>query len=418
MERLGARGDGIGTQRGRPVYLFDALPGELVEAEPVAAEGQGLRARRTRLLEPAPQRQEAPCPHFGTCGGCDLQQLRAEAYRAWKRGLLVTALQRRGFEAAEDLVAPLVATPPGRRRRVTWSLQRRGRKLLLGFRERASHRLVDQTTCLQLLPELNALAAALRTLLAPLLPDGAEATAAATATDGGLDLLLTLPAAPDLATREALAGFAEAQDLARLSLAHPEAGLEPLAARRAPLVRFAGIAVVPPPQGFLQPSKEGEAALTAAVLEALPDEAARLADLYAGCGTFTLPLIARGRRVLAIESEAAPLAALEQAARSAGHGSALTTERRDLERRPPEPALLAGLDALVFDPPRAGAAALSEALAEAGPPRVVAISCNPQSFARDARILAGGGYGIDWVRPVDQFPWTHHLELVARFSRR
>ncbi len=404
--------------QGRPVYLFDALPGELVEAEPLATEGQGLRARRTRLLEAAPERQEAPCSHFGTCGGCDLQQLRDDAYRSWKRALLVTALQRRGFEAAEELVAPLLATPPGRRRRVTWSLQRRGRTLLLGFRERASHRLVDQTTCRQLLPELNALAAALRALLAPLLPEWAEATAAATATETGLDLLLTLPAAPDLAMREALAGFAEVQDLARLSLAHPEAELEPLAARRAPLVRFAGIAVVPPPRGFLQPSKEGEAALTAAVLEALPVEAGNLADLYAGCGTFTLPLIARGQRVLAIEGEAAPLAALEQAARSAGHGTALTTERRDLERRPPEPALLAGLDALVFDPPRAGASALADALSDVGPPVVCAVSCNPQSFARDARTLVEGGYDLEWVRPIDQFPWTHHLELVARFSRR
>lgn len=417
VESLGARGDGIARHRGQPVYVFDALPGERVSLRPETKEGQGLRARRLALLEPSAERVAAPCPQFGDCGGCDLQHLAEAGYRNWKRDLLVTALQRRGFGEAKELVQPLQAVEPGRRRRATWALRKDGRAVRLGFRARASHRIVDQQDCLQLLPELRDLARALRPLFADLAVQGQEGQARATLCDNGIDLVLSLEREPDLAQREELAAFADRHNLARLSIGTSEGEQQLLAERRRPSLRFGDIVVAPPPDGFLQPSKEGEALLVRSVLDAIPNDLKTVADLYAGCGTFALPLLARGQRVLAVEGHRPSLGALETAARSSGLGTQLTSEVRDLERRPLARETLSALDALVFDPPRAGAAALSAALAEAGPPLVVAVSCSPQSFARDARTLVEGGYRLESALPVDQFPWSHHLEIVAVFRR-
>lgn len=418
IEALGGRGDGVGSLHGKPVYVFDALPGEAVRVRPETREGQGLRAARLELLRSSPDRVEAPCPHFGDCGGCDLQHLADARYRDWKRALLVTALTRRGFGEAEDLVLPLQRVPAGRRRRATWALRKEATRVKLGFRARASHRIVDQQDCLQLLPELRDLAKALRPLFAALAEPGQEGQARASLYDNGIDLLLSLDRDPDLEQRQVLADFVAQRDLARLSFTLPGSAPEPLAEQRRPLLRLGGVAVSPPADGFLQPSKEGEAILVRAVMSAIPDDLQGVADLYAGCGTFALPLLKRGQKVLAVEGHRPAMAALETAARTAGLGSALTSEVQDLERRPLPAETLNALDALVFDPPRSGAAALSDTLAEAGPPLVVAVSCNPHSFARDARTLASGGYRLESALPVDQFPWSHHLEIVAVLRRR
>ena len=239
----------------------------------------------------------------------------------------------------------------------------------------------------------------------------------ATLTDSGVDLLLALPAEPDLAGREALAALAVELDLARLSLAVAGQAPLPLAERRLPRILLGGVAVTPPPGGFLQPTPEGEAALTQLVLAAVPSEADTVADLYSGCGTFSFPLAARGHRVHAVEGDAAALAALERAARGGALAQRISAERRDLERDPVTADELEGGDAAVFDPPRAGARAQAAELAASDLPVVVAVSCNPGTFARDARALVEGGYRLEWVAPLDQFPWTGHLELVARFAR-
>ncbi len=186
--------------------------------------------------------------------------------------------------------------------------------------------------------------------------------------------------------------------------------------RRPPAVRFAGVAVEPPPGGFLQPTAEGEAALSERVLSYVPERAATVAELYAGCGTFTFAL-ARRARVHALERDEAALAALWAAARKAGLAGRVTVEARDLARAPLTAEELAGSECVVFDPPRAGAREQAAALADSPVPAVVAVSCNPNSFARDARILVDGGYRLVEVSPVDQFPWSGHLELVASFRR-
>lgn len=417
VETLGAQGDGQVRLGENVVFLPQVLPGERVVALIGPGGGEGLRGEVLELLQASAERVEPPCPHFGPCGGCTLQHLSLDAYRRWKRSLLVEALQRRGFAEAESLVAPLVALPPGSRRRATLAVRRNGNRVLLGFHGRGSHRLEDIRSCLVLDPRLFAALQPLRQALAAVLPEGKEQSLALTLTDGGLDLLLSLPAEPDLRGREALAALAEAADLARLSIAVAGGTPQPLLERRPPRLSFGGVAVALPPGAFLQATPEGEAALVSAVLAAIPPESETVADLFSGVGTFAFPLAQRGHRVHAVEGEAAAITAFEQAARQAGLFGRVTAERRDLERRPVLAEELEGGHAALFDPPRAGAKAQSAELANSDLPLIVAVSCNSATFARDARTLTDGGYRLESAVPIDQFPWTGHLELVARFSR-
>lgn len=409
IDEIGARGDGVARHGETPVFVPFTTPGDKVVAKIDSRRGDGLAATLVSVVAPGPERVSPPCPYFGRCGGCSLQHWADGPYRAWKQGLLRQALRRAGLP--EDALAPLTAIAPGTRRRVSFAFAKRGQKAHLGFNERASHRLIDIEGCLLLAPSLERLIGPLRTLIAGLSQDG-EGDVVASCTETGIDLLIESRQSLDLFDRERLAAFAASQDLARLSW-RSSANLppEPLALLRPPLVRFADATVTLPPASFLQPSPEGERALQSLVFDALGD-ARRAADLFSGCGSFTF-VLAQKADVLAVEGDEAALSALKAAA----IGRRIRTERRDLARRPLAGAELAGLDAVVFDPPRAGAQAQAEALAEAGPPLVVAVSCNPATLARDGRILAMGGYRLERASAVDQFPWSAHLEAVAVFRR-
>ena len=410
---IGARGDGLADEGGGRVFLPFTVAGDRVRARlgPVTAEGR--RGEVTAWLERGPGRAEPVCRYFGRCGGCALQHLAHPDYLLWKAGQVSAALARAGLESPSPLA--VAETPPGGRRRAGFALARRGGAVLAGFRERLSHRLVDVGECPVLAPALVALLPPLRRHLAAVLAEGAGAEVSATLLDGGIDLVLTGPLRLDLAARHALAELAEDADLGRLSWRPDERSpIEPVAARRTLRASFAGSAVEPPPAGFLQASREGEAALIAAVLAGVGDGPGPVADLFAGCGTFSLPLLGAGRRVHAVEGDDAALAALS---RAASGDAALTVEGRDLERRPLSAAELGRYAAVVFDPPRAGAAAQAAVLAESVVPAVVAVSCNPATFARDARLLVGGGYRLARVLAVDQFLWSAHVELVAAFRR-
>lgn len=411
---LGSQGDGIGELDGRPVYVPLAVPGDRVEVVVEGPKGEGLAARIVRLEESGPDRVPPTCGHFGDCGGCGLQQLGAAAYSAWKSGLLPAALARRGL--ADPLIRSTIFVTPGTRRRAALSAINRDGRILLGFHARARHRVVDLVQCEILVPELMRLLPALRAAMARVLKGTRSADLLLTWTDSGADLLVTSAVDPDLAGREALIELAHAADVARIAWSRPTGIPDPIIVRRPPAVTFGGISVRLPPGPFLQPSAAGEAALVAAVTEAARG-AKVVADLFAGCGTFTFPLAATGAHVHAVEAALPAIEALSAAARGSGLGATVTTERRDLERRPLALDELAGFDAVVFNPPRAGAHAQARMLAGSKVPRVVAVSCNPATFARDARILVDGGYGIDWLQPIDQFPWTAHLEVVASFSR-
>ena len=410
---IGARGDGLADWEGGRVFLPLTAPGDRVRARLGPATAEGRRGEVVDWLARGEGVAEPVCRHFGRCGGCTLQHLAPAAYRAWKAGQAAAALARAGFESESS--PEVAATLPGGRRRAEFTLLRRGGAVLVGFSERLSHRLVDLAECPVLEPQLAALPALLRLHLGAVLPEGGAAEATATLLEGGVDLLLTGPQRLDLPARLALADLAEAADLGRLSW-RPDGRTppEPVAARRPVRALFGGVVVEPPAGGFLQASRDGEAALIAAVLAGVGAGQGALADLYCGCGTFSLPLAAAGWRVHGVDGTAPALAALGAAARTV---PGVTTELRDLGRQPLEPRELARFSAAVFDPPRAGAAAQAAALAASAVPVVVAVSCNPATFARDARLLAGGGYRLVSALAVDQFLWSAHLELVAVFRR-
>jgi 23S rRNA (uracil1939-C5)-methyltransferase len=414
IEAIGARGDGVARRGGARVFVPLTLPGDRLRVRIVGRRGDGLVAEPVERREESP-RARPPCPHFGACGGCQLQHAPAVQYRAWKREQVAAAMAKHGL--LDVPVEPLESTPPGTRRRARFAFARRGAALRLGFRERSGHRVIALSTCPVLVPELVALLGPLRALLArlELARPGGEVEVTLSAT--GLDLQIMAADLPGLGDRETLAAFADGHDLARISWAPgPDVEAEPIVLRRAPSVMFHEVRVDLPPGAFLQATTPAEAAILGAVLKAI-DQAPRVADLFAGCGTFGLPLAAAGRTVHAVETEAAMLEALRQAARRAGFGGRVTTERRDLQRVPLAGAELGAFDAVVLDPPRGGARAQAAALAASDVPRVAMVSCNPATFARDARLLVDGGHRCLWVRPVDAFLWSSRIELVAAFAR-
>ena len=416
IDSVGARGDGLARLDGDMVFVPYTVPGDRVLARVEGRRGDGLAAGLVEVVEAGPARVAAPCPHFGRCGGCALQHMDEEAYAAWKVDLLRTQLARQRLGDIEP--APLVRVPPGSRRRATFAFVRRRGDALVGFNARASHAVVDLERCLLLAPELTVVLPALRAVLAATVPEGGGSgggDVVAALTETGLDLLIEAEARLDLFDRERLAAFADAADLARLSWRRPGSGLvEPIARRRPAVVRFGGVAVEPAPGSFLQPTKGGELAITERVVAAVA-VADPVADLYAGSGCFSLPLAAAGHSVHAVEGEEGPVRALDAAARQAA--LPVAAEVRDIARRPLLADELRRFQAVVLDPPRAGAAAQAEQLAAAGPPVVVMVSCNPATLARDLRVLVDGGYRVDSLTPIDQFPWSAHLEAVAVLRR-
>ena len=388
VERLGARGDGIAEYGGEPVFLPFTVPGDRVRARLGVRRGGGQEGRVVEWLVFGSGRREPPCRHFGDCGGCALQHLDPASYRAAKLGALRAALERVRIDP--DLVQPLRVVPPARRRARLGLIRPRDARLpaRIGYRQRFRHDLVDVAECIVLEPPLFDLVGGLRLLARDLLPPGGAVEVTLTRTDSGADLLfeavvpLTLPAV------EALAQFAEDCDLARI--VWRLATKEILVVERRPVrVLLSGVAVPFPPGGFLQASAAAEAILIKEVLTGIGDRRPVL-DLFAGLGTFTFALAATAP-VHAVEGDERALAALADA--SAGRPR-ITVERRDLARNPLPPESLASYAAAVFDPPRAGAARQVEALAASSIATVVAVSCNPASFARDAARLISGGFRL------------------------
>lgn len=410
IDRLGNGGDGVATHEGAPVFVPLTLPGEAWEAELGPPAAGGRRAVPLTRLD-GPPRAEPVCRHFTVCGGCTLQHLPAGQYVAFKSDRVRDALRRLPAPPLEDLAR----SPLASRRRVRLAFRRTARGGVLGYREKRSRTIVDVQECPIALPSLTALLDPLRALLAGLRALDAESEIRLSQAATGVDLCLIGFDASSLADREALAAFAEAHDLARITIApgedHPP---EAVVTRRPPLVRFGEQAVELPPLGFMQATAAGEAALQAAVAGHVPDGAS-LVDLFAGLGTLTLPLLPRLARLHLVEADPEAHAATQRL-RAVAQGR-LTGHRRDLARDPLGPGELARFDAVVLDPPRAGAAAQVEALAEAAPSRIVYASCHPGSFARDAARLLQAGFTMTSLRPVDQFLFAAEVELVATFVR-
>ncbi len=416
MTRIGADGDGIAAlPDGTFLFVAGTLPGETVRARPVARRGDGWAAAVETLITASPERAGPPCPHFGGCGGCTLQHWQDAPYRAWKVGLLEAALRRAGF--APD-IAKLVATPPAARQRMDFSLRRQGSSVLLGLHAGRAAEVVDLVACPVLHPDLLALLAPLRAVLRGLALFRREGAAVVNLLESGPDLLLRTDGEPNAADRTQLAAFARAHGLCRISWARGDAAPETLCLLRPPVAVLSGVPVRPPPGAFLQASREGEAAIVAAVLAGLPDKLparARVAELYAGCGTLSFALAARVR-VAAYEGDADLVAALRAAVNAQVLAARISVEQRDLTRRPVTATELAGCVAVVLDPPFGGAAVQIAQVAAARPKRVVYVSCNPVALARDAAILRGAGYAVVTATPIDQFLWSARLESVVVFS--
>lgn len=411
MEALGSQGDGIARWQGALVYLPFTVPGDRVRVEIGARRGDGHEGRVVAHLVEAPHRTVPVCGHFGSCGGCALQHLAADDYRAVKLGALHAALIRVGIDPA--VVAPLRSVPPARRRARLGLMRPRDLTVAVavGFRERFRHRLVDLAECQVLEPALFALVEPLRRAAVEFLPPGGAAEAMLTRCDSGVDLLMESATAPDLAALQALSDLAERHDLARIVWRNGRSETLIVERRRVRMV-FSGIAVALPPGAFLQASAAAEALLVAEVIAGICEQRP-VVDLYAGLGTFTCALAAAGP-VHAVEGDPVAIAALTRAAASLPQ---ITTERRNLDRDPLSLGELSRFAAAVFDPPRAGARRQAEALAAADLDTVVAVSCNPATFARDAACLVAGGFRLERVAPIDQFVFTPHLELVATFRR-
>lgn len=415
IEDVGARGDGWGRWQGQTVFVPYTAAGERVRVRLIGARDGGLTGQIEALLTPGPDRVEAPCPHFMTCGGCTQQHLSAPADAAVKLRVVAKALARVGL--GEVPIAPLERTPPATRRRATFAVRRLRGSVVVGFNGAGSNQIVDLTTCLVVTPAIAAVLPLLREGLASVLTVGEDCDVHVVEVENGLDLLLTGPAKLDLDRREALAALAEHCDAARLSWRPREAAEpEPVAARRTPQVRFGDVAVTLPPGAFLQPTGFGERRLAELVLAGIEPgiERGSVLDLFAGCGSFAFRLAGRFK-VHAVEGDGRAVAALEQAARI--HSVPVTAERRDLASQPVTAAALNAYAAVVLDPPRVGAAAQSRMLAASKVPVVVMVSCNPATFARDARTLVDGGFALERVVPVDQFLWSPHLEVVGTFRR-
>jgi 23S rRNA (uracil1939-C5)-methyltransferase len=388
--RIAARGDGV-TVGGRHVAF--AVPGDLLLDD--------------GTIEPGPGHQTPPCRHFPQCGGCQLQHLTDEAYAAYCESRVAGALNQHGL--ATEIRAPHLS-PPRTRRRATLRALKPGGRVLIGFNEAGSNRIVDMAECHILHPMLFGLLHPLRVLLAGILPPKRTAEVHLALADQGPDVMMKGIEMAGLEAAEALTAFSEANGLARLSVDEGY-GAEPRYEPQPVTVTLGGTSVPMPIGSFLQATADGEKALVDCVREAV-GEVERTADLFAGLGTFALSL--QGQ-VTAAEAGREAILALKSAAARAGRP--VQAEHRDLYRRPYDARELAAFDAVVLDPPRAGAQEQVRELAASSVARIAYVSCNPATFARDAEILVKGGYRLAWARPVGQFRWSTHVELAAAFVR-
>lgn len=406
ISRLGAQGDGIAETPDGPVYVGYTLPGEEVRA--VVAEGRG---RLVEVVRASGVRISPPCPLFSRCGGCAVQHMARAAYLDWKHDIVLQALRARALAGEVD---PVREIGERTRRRAVFAARRTRKTVQFGFHAPRAHGVIDlaDCDCRLLHPAIMQAVPGLKQLVAPLLSRRGEIRISVTLAENGLDVVLG-DVARELSAeqRRALAADATALGILRFSIAG-----EVIASQAEPLVNFAAVGVPLPVGTFLQASAEADRIMADLVLDALA-QSRHVLDLFCGLGTLSLA-IARRARVTAIDSDRDAIAALARAVRLAQGLKPLQVRVRDLFCEALADKELAGFDAVVFDPPRAGARRQAEALAASDVPLVIALSCNPATLARDLRILVDGGYRLQRVMPIDQFLYSAHVEAVAVLRRQ
>ena len=402
ITRLGSQGDGVAETETGELFIPFTLPGETVTA---AREKD--RATLMSVLEASPLRIDPACRHFTECGGCAIQHLEAEAYHRWKRDKVAHALNSKGITCDIDALVPCA---PQTRRRVVFTARRSEAGMLLGFVRALSSEIISIEECPISLPEIVAMLDRLRALAELVCATTKSFRMTVTVTGSGLDVAVHEFGKLGENQRRVASNFVIAQGLARLSI-DGEIIIEP----KKPVVLFGSVAVAVPPGAFLQATEAAEQAMADIVGRHLA-RAKKIADLFAGCGSFALRLAAKSE-VHAVEGDAAALSALDRAFRFASGLKRVTSERRDLFRRPLTFKELNAFDGVVFDPPRAGAEDQSKQIARSDVPLVAAVSCNPVTLARDLRILVDGGYALKSLTPIDQFLWSPHVEAVALLEK-
>ena len=403
IHSLGRQGDGVANWNGKTLHLPYTLPGEVVRVA-----GEDKRAAAAEVVKPSPDRIAPICPHFGTCGGCQLQHMADAAYRSWKVSLLMQAFDRAKIEVSLE---PVRTYPVASRRKAVLVARRIDGKLAVGFSARRSRDIVPMETCPVLVPEIAGKLEAFNSLARLFEPERDGMRISILAAQNGLDISISGVRHLRAETRKATIGFAGKAGFVRLAVDG-----EVLVEFEPPQLMADTVPVVPPPGAFVQAVEAAESDMAALVTEHLAN-CKRVADLYCGFGTFALRL-AHNSTVMACEADAPAIAALDRAWRkTAGELKQVTTEVRDLERRPVFAQELEKIDGLVFDPPRAGAEAQAKQIARSKVGKVAAVSCNPETLVRDLAILLKGGYRIVEVTPVDQFRFTPHIEVVALLER-
>jgi len=401
------QGNGLASVNGtQQVFVDGAAPGDIVS---LAVDG--TQAKITAVHVASPHRVTPLCQHAATCGGCAVQHLSDAFIAEWKREQVITALAHRGMDAR---VEQTLTVPPRSRRRAVFAARRSAGGVVLGFHAKACRHIVAVRQCEVVQPVIAQALEPLAKLLDIGLTRRGEARMTVTATATGLDVAVAMPGrALDGRLRAQLSQAGHSAGLARLTWND-----EQVAQWRVPVISFDGLDCRPPAGGFLQAVEQAEAAMRAVTLKALAGagRVKRVLDLFSGCGAFALPL-ARHAQVDAFDSDALAIAALERAHRSAQRLKPLNAVHRDLFRRPLLPDDLAPYDFAVIDPPRAGAKAQMAQLAKSSIPVIISMSCNPATFARDARLLLDAGYRMGDILPIDQFRWSAHVELVAVFKR-
>lgn len=399
IQRLGLHGDGIAEG---PLFAPLTLPDEIIEGEI-----EGNRLKNIKVLQPSDHRVKAPCRHFKSCGGCQLQHAADGFVADWKVDVVRHALAAQGLEAE---MKPIKTSPPRSRRRAVLSARRTKKGALVGFHARASEVIADVSDCQLLHPDLMPALDIVGAFCQIAGSRKGEISATVTLSEAGLDLSVTGGKPLDGPLLAQMAQEAERFGLARLSWDG-----EVIATRLAPFQTFGATQVIPPPGAFLQATKQGEHDLLTSVQAAITQGASGI-DLFAGCGTFTLPL-AQTYRMHGIEGDRAMVRALDAGWRGASGLKKVTAEARDLFRNPVVAQDLR-YDFAVIDPPRAGAEAQVAELAKSQIAEIAYVSCNPVTFARDAAVLRRAGFHLDWVQTIDQFRWSSHVELASRFVRK
>lgn len=402
ISSLGRKGDGLAETEDGPVHIPYTLPGEIVRIE-----GSGNNTRLVSVEKPSPNRIAPVCKHFGSCGGCLLQHLSAEHYLDFKRSLVASALRSRGLELP---VSPVSPVPLHTRRRAVVTAVRAGKRVILGFNKRKGRDVIDVEECPILRSQLTDALPLVRQLCEIALPKKGQLKLTLLETDTGLDVAMKGLAKNADRLYPQLAQAIVGSTICRLT-----ADGETVIQIEEPVLDMDGVKAHPVAGGFAQAAAEAERRLATHVFNAC-GHAKKVVDLFAGMGTFSLRL-AKKCHVHAVEGDRAALSALTKAARAQAHLKPVSMEARDLFHRPLLAAELAPFDAVVFDPPRAGAQSQADQIAQSTVPVVVAVSCNPATLARDLRILIDGGYQAEAIHPVDQFLFSPHIEVVAVLRR-